>query len=175
LRDEETHHTDKEIEIKEQMSFWIDEKAKTLTLSDGRQLRIDRFDNSRISAKNDDVQYEFNRNDGTLTYAGSQTEGNVTTTIIGSGHCEDASIEKTWIAAFIPGGLSRGKANCRSHETRPSRVGRIGPACPTPKGVCHCVYRTTPEQVGRSELGCHGWSNGHAIRQALHGEGRAIA
>jgi hypothetical protein len=27
LRDEETHHTDKEIEIKEQMSFWIDEKA----------------------------------------------------------------------------------------------------------------------------------------------------
>ena len=36
-----------------------------------------------------------NRSDGTLTYAGSQTEGNVTTTIIGSGHCEAASIEKT--------------------------------------------------------------------------------
>ena len=87
--------TDKETEIKEHMSFWIDEKARTLTLSDGRQLRIDRFDDSWISAKNDDVQYEFNRSDGTLTYAGSQTEGNVTTTIIGSGHCEDASIEKT--------------------------------------------------------------------------------
>ncbi len=87
--------TDREIEVEERMSFWIDEGNKTLTLSDGRQLRIDRFDNSWISAKNDDFQYEFNRNDGTLTYAGSRTEGNVTTMIIGSGHCEDASIEKT--------------------------------------------------------------------------------
>jgi hypothetical protein len=87
--------TDKEIEVEERLSFWIDEKAKTLTLSDGRQLRIDRFDNSWISAKNDEIQYEFNRSDGTLTYAGSRTEGKVTTTIIGSGHCEDASIEKT--------------------------------------------------------------------------------
>ena len=64
--------TDREIEVEERMSFWIDDGAKTLTLSDGRQLRIDRFDNYWISAKNDDVQYEFNRNDGTLTYAGSQ-------------------------------------------------------------------------------------------------------
>jgi hypothetical protein len=87
--------TDMVIEVEEHMSFWVDEGNRTLTLSDGRQLRIDRFDNSWISAKNDDVQYEFNRNDGTLTYAGSQTGGNVTTTIIGSGHCEDASIEKT--------------------------------------------------------------------------------
>ena len=87
--------TDKEIKVEERLSLWIDEKARTVTLSDGRELRIDRFDNSWISAKTDDVQYEFNRSDGTLTYAGSQTEGNVTTTIIGSGHCEDASIEKT--------------------------------------------------------------------------------
>ncbi len=87
--------TDREIEVEERMSFWIDDESKTLTLSDGRQLRIARFDNSWISAKNDDVQYEFNRNDGTLTYAGSRTEGNVTTTIIGSGHCDDAAMEKT--------------------------------------------------------------------------------
>jgi hypothetical protein len=87
--------TDREIEVEERMSFWIDEGNKTLRLSDGRQLRIDRFDSSWISAKNDDFQYEFNRSDGTLTYAGSRTEGNVTTMIIGSGHCEDASMEKT--------------------------------------------------------------------------------
>jgi hypothetical protein len=87
--------TDRVIEVEERMSFWIDEKIKTLTFADGRELRIDRFDKSWISGKNEDIQYEFNRSDGTLTYAGSQTEGNVTTTVIGSGHCEDASIEKT--------------------------------------------------------------------------------
>ena len=47
------------------------------------------------SANSKDIQYELNRGDGTLTYAGSTTEGSTTTTIIGSGSCEDASTEKT--------------------------------------------------------------------------------
>jgi hypothetical protein len=51
--------TDKEIKVEELLSFWIDEKARTVTLSDGRELRIDRFDNSWINAQTDDVQYEF--------------------------------------------------------------------------------------------------------------------
>jgi hypothetical protein len=47
------------------------------------------------SANSKDIQYELNRGDGTLTYAGSTTEGGTTTTIVGSGSCEDASTEKT--------------------------------------------------------------------------------
>ena len=67
------------------MIFWIDDAAKTFILSDGRRLRISRFDKSWISASSDDIQYEFNRTDRTLTYAGSTTKDNVTTTIVGSG------------------------------------------------------------------------------------------
>ena len=51
--------------------------------------------NLGFSASSDDIQYEFNRADRTLTYAGSTTKDNVTTTIVGSGLCEDASTEKT--------------------------------------------------------------------------------
>ena len=83
------------IRAEEHISFWIDDAAKTFTFSDGRQLRVTRFEKSWISANTEDTQYEFNRGDGTLTYAGSTTEGNVTTTIVGSGRCEDASTEKT--------------------------------------------------------------------------------
>ena len=56
---------------------------------------LSRFDKSWISASSEDIQYEFNRADRTLTYAGSTTKDNVTTTIVGSGLCEDASTEKT--------------------------------------------------------------------------------
>jgi len=73
------------------MTFFIDDGAKTVTFSDGRRLRVARFDKSWISANSEDVQYEFNRTDGTLTYAGSTTKDNVTTTIVGSGRCEKAS------------------------------------------------------------------------------------
>jgi len=86
------------VEVEEHMIFWIDDAAKTFILSDGRRLRISRFDKSWISASSDDIQYEFNRTDRTdrtLTYAGSTTKDNVTTTIVGSGLCEDASTEKT--------------------------------------------------------------------------------
>ena len=83
------------VEVEEHMIFWIDDAAKTFILSDGRRLRISRFDKSWINASSDDIQYEFNRTDRTLTYAGSTTKDNVTTIIVGSGLCEDASTEKT--------------------------------------------------------------------------------
>ena len=62
------------VEVEEHMIFWIDDAAKTFILSDGRRLRISRFDKSWISASSDDIQYEFNRTDRTLTYAGSTTK-----------------------------------------------------------------------------------------------------
>ena len=83
------------VHVEGHMTFLIDDAAKTVTFSDGRPLRIARFDRSWISANSEDVQYEFNRADGTLTYAGSTTKDNVTTTIIGSGRCENASAKKT--------------------------------------------------------------------------------
>ena len=61
--------------------------AKTLTFSDNRPLTVTRFDKSRISAKRDDVFYEFNRQDGSLTYASSTTQDGVTTTLVGAGQC----------------------------------------------------------------------------------------
>jgi hypothetical protein len=82
------------VEVGENMTFWIDDATKTFVLSDGRRLRISRFDKSWISASSDDIRYEFNRADRTLTYAGSTTKDNVTTIIVGSGLCEDASTEK---------------------------------------------------------------------------------
>ena len=82
-------------QAEERLTFWIDDAAKTLTFSDGRQLRVTRFDKSWISANSEDIQYEFNRVDGSLTYAGSMTKDNVTTTIVGSGRCENVSTAKT--------------------------------------------------------------------------------
>jgi hypothetical protein len=83
------------VQVEEHLTFLIDDAAKTVIFSDGRRLRITRFDKSWISANSEDVRYEFNRADGTLTYAGSTTKDNVTTTIIGSGRCENAAAEKT--------------------------------------------------------------------------------
>jgi len=83
------------VQVEEHMTFWIDDAAKTFIFSDGRRLRVTRFEKSWISANSEDIQYEFNRADGTLTYGGSTTKDNVTTTIVGSGLCEDASTEKT--------------------------------------------------------------------------------
>jgi len=71
----------------EEVAFVIDEAAKTLTFSDNRPLTVTRFDKYWISANRDDVFYEFNRQDGSLTYASSTTQDGVTTTIVGSGQC----------------------------------------------------------------------------------------
>ena len=82
------------VQVEERVTFLIDDAAKIVIFSDGRRLRVARFDKSWISASSEDIQYEFNRADRTLTYAGSTTKDNVTTTIVGSGLCEDASTEK---------------------------------------------------------------------------------
>ena len=72
----------------EDLGFLIDEAAKTLTFSDNRPLTVTRLDRSWISANRDGIFYEFDRQDGTLTYASSITRDSVTTTIVGSGRCE---------------------------------------------------------------------------------------
>jgi hypothetical protein len=74
--------------IEERLTFLINDEARTIAFSDGRQLRVSRFEESWISAEDNGVQYDFNRSDNTLSYAGSRTEGNTTTTIVGSGRCE---------------------------------------------------------------------------------------
>jgi hypothetical protein len=83
------------VQVEEHMTFSIDDAAEAFIFSDGRPLRVTRFDKSWISGNSEDIQYEFNRADGTLTYAGSTTKDNVTTTVVGSGLCEEASTEKT--------------------------------------------------------------------------------
>jgi hypothetical protein len=74
--------------IEEHLTFLTNDEVRTIAFSDGRQLRINRFEPSWISAADDGVRYEFNRSDGTLSYAGSAAEGCTTTTIVGTGQCE---------------------------------------------------------------------------------------
>ena len=57
-----------EIRSLRNISFLIDEAAKTFTFADGRRLQVTRFDECWISANSEDIQYEFNRADSTLTY-----------------------------------------------------------------------------------------------------------
>ena len=75
-----------------QLNFWIDDADKSLTFADGARLRIIRFEPSWISGYRDDIRYEFNRSDGTLTFAGSTSEGTATTTVLGSGNCKNAVV-----------------------------------------------------------------------------------
>ena len=85
------------VRLKEQLIIWIDDADKSLMFADGARLRVIRFDQSWISGYRDDIRYEFNRNDGTLTFAGSTSEGTATSTVIGSGNCKSAvvSTDKT--------------------------------------------------------------------------------
>jgi len=71
----------------EEIMFVIDDVAKTLTFSDNGPLTITRLNKSWISANRDGIFYEFNRQDGSLTYASLTTQDGVTTTIVGSGQC----------------------------------------------------------------------------------------
>jgi hypothetical protein len=71
----------------EELAFVIDEAAKKLTFSDNRPLNVTRLNKYRISANRDGIIYEFDRHDGTLTYANSTIQDGVTTTIVGSGQC----------------------------------------------------------------------------------------
>jgi hypothetical protein len=72
------------------LGFWIDEAAKTLVLADGAPLTVRRFDDSWISAARGDMSYEFDRQNGNLTYASSTTKEGSATIIIGSGRCKIA-------------------------------------------------------------------------------------
>ena len=72
----------------EDLGFWVDDAAKTLTFVDNTPLTVTRLDRAWISADRDGIFYEFDRQDGTLTYAASTTKDAVTTTMVGSGRCE---------------------------------------------------------------------------------------
>ena len=69
------------------LSFVIDDEAKTLTFEDGGFLAVTRLDSNWISANREDIFYEFDRQSGTLSYASSTTKNNITSTIVGSGRC----------------------------------------------------------------------------------------
>jgi hypothetical protein len=71
----------------ENLSFVIDDAAKTLSFADGGSLAVTRLDRNWISANRDDIFYEFDRQGGTLSYASSTTKNNITSTIVGSGRC----------------------------------------------------------------------------------------
>jgi hypothetical protein len=77
--------------LQEKLGFWIDEVAKTIALVDSTPLTVRRFDDRWISAAWGDLSYEFDRQNGVLTYAGSTMKDGVATTTIGSGHCETAA------------------------------------------------------------------------------------
>jgi hypothetical protein len=76
--------------IEENLGFWIDEAAKTLVLADGASLTVRRFDERWISAARGDMSYEFDRQNGNLTYASSTTKEGIATIIIGAGRCKVA-------------------------------------------------------------------------------------
>lgn len=71
--------------------FQVNDAAKTIKFLDHTALTVTRFDRFWISAEHDDVSYEFNRQDGTLSYASSTMRDGVATTIVGSGLCKSAS------------------------------------------------------------------------------------
>jgi hypothetical protein len=77
--------------LQETLGFQIDEAAKTIVLVDGTPLTVRRFNDRWISAARGDLSYEFDRQNGGLTFAGSTMKEGVATTTIGSGHCETAA------------------------------------------------------------------------------------
>ena len=79
------------LSTEENVGFWIDDAAKTMTLADGTPLIVRRFDDRWISAARGDVSYELDRQDGNLTYASSTTKDGTATIIIGSGRCKLAA------------------------------------------------------------------------------------
>ncbi len=71
----------------ENLSFVIDDAAKTVAFADGESLAVTRFDSNWISANHGDILYEFDRQAGALSYASSSTKNDTTSTIVGSGRC----------------------------------------------------------------------------------------
>jgi hypothetical protein len=72
----------------ENLGFWVDDEAKTLTFLDNTPLIVTRLDQSWIQANRDGVFYELDRRSGSLSYASSTMKDGVATTIVGSGRCE---------------------------------------------------------------------------------------
>ena len=71
----------------ESLEFVVDDVAKTVTFMDGRSLAVTRFDSNWMNLNRDDIFYVFDRQGGTLSYASSTTQNNITSTIVGSGRC----------------------------------------------------------------------------------------
>ena len=78
--------------IEESFGFWIDEAAKSLVLTDGTPLTVQRFDDRWISAAHGDISYEFDRQNNNVAYAGTTMKDGTATIIIGSGWCNIAAI-----------------------------------------------------------------------------------
>jgi hypothetical protein len=77
--------------VEESLGFWIDEAGKALVLADGTPLTVRRFDSHWISAARDDMSYEFDRQNGNLTYVSSTRRDGAETITIDSGRCEIAA------------------------------------------------------------------------------------
>ena len=75
----------------ENLGFWVDDEARAVTFLDNTPLTVTRLDQFWISANRNDIFYEFDRRDGTLSYASSTTKDGVSTTIVGSGRCQTPS------------------------------------------------------------------------------------
>jgi len=78
--------------IEENFGVWIYEATKIVTLADGKNLDVRRFDDRWISAVSGYVSYELDRQNGNLTYAGSTMQDGIATTIIGAGQCTLATV-----------------------------------------------------------------------------------
>jgi len=77
------------------LGFWIDEASKTILLDDGTPLTVHRLDDRWISAARGDMTYEFDRQNGNLTYASSTTKDSASTVIIGSGRCKMQPVQQS--------------------------------------------------------------------------------
>jgi hypothetical protein len=76
----------------EHIIFSIDDMEKSLVFADDARLHITRFDQSWVNGDRDDIRYEFDRSDGTLSFAGTTSRGTATTIVIGSGTCKGAVV-----------------------------------------------------------------------------------
>jgi hypothetical protein len=74
------------LQEKEELVFQINDAAKRVTLKNSA-LAIRRFDRTRITAEQRGIIYDLDRQNHTVSYAGSTTSGAAITTIVGSGAC----------------------------------------------------------------------------------------
>src|SRR5580704_17307944 len=75
----------------EDLDFWVDDEAKTITFRDNVPLTVTRLDRFWISANRDGIFYELDRRGGILSYASAATKEGVSSAIVGAGRCEAPS------------------------------------------------------------------------------------